>query len=144
MQSFCWHVLANPEIHRKLIAELLNSDLSPIVQYDEGIKIPYFQACLKETMRLQPALPFNITRTVPDEGATVDGISLPGGTRVAVSSWVIHRAEEVFGLHTHLFKPERWLELDVDRLKKMERCMSQVCKPSPEPLGFRNFRVTNV
>ncbi|KAJ5761286.1 hypothetical protein N7520_008442 [Penicillium odoratum] len=125
MHSFCWNVLAHPMVHEKLVAELLDASLSPMVQYDQAITLPYFQACLKETMRLQPALPFNMTRTVPDAGATVDGINLPGGTRVAVSAWVIHRDESVFGPNTSSFNPERWLEADFDRLKKMERCMFQ-------------------
>lgn len=62
---------------------------SDMVQYEEVISLPYFQACLKETMRLQPALTFNMTRTVPSTGSTVNGMHLPGGTRVAVSAWVV-------------------------------------------------------
>ncbi|KAJ5901231.1 hypothetical protein N7504_007224 [Penicillium tannophilum] len=79
--SFCWHVLVNPDIRHKLTEELLSAQLSPIVQYDEGIAFPYFQACLKETMRLQPALPYNITRTVPEGDATVNDTVLPGSVR---------------------------------------------------------------
>ncbi|KAJ6016814.1 hypothetical protein N7451_000193 [Penicillium sp. IBT 35674x] len=120
MHSFCWHVLANPQVHRKLIAELLDAALSPIVQYDEGIALTYFQACLKETMRLQPALPFNITR-----GATVTDTFLPGSVRVGVSAWVMHRDEIVFGPDSRSFRPERWLEATGGRMKKMERCMFQ-------------------
>lgn len=125
MQSFCWHILANHEVHRRLVAEILGAPLSPIIKYEEAIALPYFQACLKETMRLQPALPFNITRTVPDSGATVNGIVLPPGTRVAVSAWVMHRNEGVSGSQTDSFDPQRWLNADADRLKKMERRMFQ-------------------
>ncbi|KAJ6017752.1 hypothetical protein N7451_001131 [Penicillium sp. IBT 35674x] len=125
MHSFCWHVLANADVHRKLTKELLDAPLSSIVQYDEGIKLHYFQACLKECMRLQPALPFNITRIVPEGGSTVDGTFLPGSTRVGVSAWVMHRDEAVFGPDSSLFRPERWVEADDSTLKKMERCMFQ-------------------
>ena len=126
MHSFCWHVLANPDVHRKLTTELLEAPLSPMVQYDQVIKLHYFQACLKESMRLQPALPFNITRTVPEGGATVNDTFLPGSTRVGVSAWVMHRDQSVFGSDSESFRPERWTEADDDTLKRMERCMFQV------------------
>ncbi|KAJ5622904.1 hypothetical protein N7490_011509 [Penicillium lividum] len=125
MHSFCWQILANPQIHRKLVAELLDAPLSPVIQYEEAISLPYFQACLQETMRLQPALSHNMPRVVPDGGATVDGTFLPGGTRVAVSAWVMHRDKTVFGSDSNSFNPERWLDVDVDRVKRMERCMFQ-------------------
>lgn len=126
MLSFCWQVLAHPAIYQRLTKEILDTPLSPIVEYGEGLSLPYFQACLQETMRLQPALPFNMTRQVPDCGANVNGAPLPGGTQVAVSAWVMHRDEKVFGPHTGEFNPDRWLDVDPIKLKRMERCMFQV------------------
>lgn len=126
MLSFCWQVLAHPEIYQRLTKEIIDAPLSPIVEYGEGLSLPYFQACLQETMRLQPALPFNMTRKVPDCGANVNDVLLPGGTQVAVSAWVMHRDETVFGPRTGDFNPDRWLDVDPLRLKRMERCMFQV------------------
>lgn len=126
MHTFCWHVLSNPKVHQRLTAEILQIPSSELVEYEQGLSLPYFQACLKETMRLQPALSANITRMVPKAGAIIDGEFVPGGTQVAVNSWVMHRDETVFGGNTGEFDPDRWLIKDEERLKRMERCMFQV------------------
>lgn len=133
MQSFCWNVLNNPEIYAKLTDEILAADMSDMVQYNEAQTLPYFQACLKEAMRLQPAVGLNITRKVPPSGAEIDGVKLPGGTQVAVNGWVLHRDREVFGADAEVFRPERWLVEDKERVRNMERCMFQVSSIIPLP-----------
>lgn len=101
-----------------------------MVQYKEAQALEYFQACLKETMRLQPALGANITRMVPGEGTEVNGTWLPGGTQVALNAWVLHRDKDIFGTDADLFNPERWLSKDENCVKMMERCMFQVSFPT--------------
>ena len=95
MQSFSWHVLRDPRIYAKLKQELDDAtaagNLSAMPQWNEVQALAYFQACLKEAMRVRPAVGLNITRLVPPEGAEIDGHRLPGGTRVALNGWVLHR-----------------------------------------------------
>jgi cytochrome P450 len=126
MQSFCHHVLRDPAIHARLKIELDNATtsghLSDFPQWSETQTLPYFQACLKEAMRLRPAVGLNITRLVPPQGAEISGKRLPGGTRVAVNAWVLHRDKGIFGTQAKTFRPERWLEGDA---KAMERHMFQ-------------------
>ena len=127
MQSFSWNVLANKHVYDKLIEEIVSAELSDMVTFDEAQKnLPYFQACLKEAMRLQPAVGLNITRKVPVGGAVIDGVNVPGGTEVAVNGWVLHRDESVWGDDADVFRPERWIDADKERLREMERCMFQV------------------
>ena len=130
MQSFCFHVLNDRRVYDKFIAELLSTDLSEMVAYSEAQQLPYFQACLKEAMRLQPAVGLNITRKVPPGGAEIDGCRLPAGTEVSVNGWVLHRDEGVFGRDAGVYRPERWIDVDKEKLKNMERCMFQVCLTS--------------
>lgn len=137
MQSFCHHVLREPAIYKLLRDEIdqatVSGSLSQFPQWNETQMLPYFQACLKEAMRVRPAVGLNITRLVPPQGAEVGGKKFPGGTRVAVNGWVLHRNEEIFGAEPKAFRPERWLEGDA---KNMERYMfqfgggSHVCKSS--------------
>lgn len=118
MQSFCHEVLRSPRIYARLKAEIDTATLSEFPQWNEVQALPYFQACLKEAMRLRPAVGLNITRLVPPEGADIDGKRFPGGTRVAVNGWVLHRDSEIFGADTHLYRPERWLEGDARNMEK--------------------------
>ena len=127
MQSFCHHVLRDSKIHNRLLAEIDGAvaagKLSYMPQWSEVQELPYFQACLKEAMRVRPAVGLNITRLVPPDGAEIDGTWYPGGTRVALNGWVLHRHKSVFGSDPKVYRPERWLEGDA---KNMDRNMFQV------------------
>ena len=127
MQSFCHHVLREPAIYAKLKQEIdtatASGKLSVMPQWNEVQSLPYFQACLKEAMRIRPAVGLNITRLIPPEGAEIDGTWYPGGTRVALNGWVLHRNKSIFGSDVTVFRPERWLDGDA---KNMERFMFQV------------------
>lgn len=125
MQSFMWHVLSRPRVHDALVEEIISANLSEMVQYDESQKLHYFQACLKEVMRVSPAVGLNISRRVPPTGAEIGGLKLSGGTEVAVNGWVVHRDKQVFGQDADDFRPERWLEANKDTLRVMERSMYQ-------------------
>ena len=129
MQSFCHHVLREPAIYKRLKQEIdeatESGKLSEMPQWNEVQALPYFQACLKEAMRIRPAVGLNITRLVPPEGSEIDGVWYPGGTRLALNGWVLHRNQAVFGRDVKVYRPERWLEGDA---KNMERFMFQVRK----------------
>lgn len=128
MQSFCHHVLREPEIYARVKAELdeatKTGKLSQFPQWNEVQALPYFQACLKEAMRVRPAVGLNITRLVPPEGTEIEGKRFPGGTRVALNGWVLHRDAQIFGSDPKVFRPDRWLE-DEAKSKNMERYMFQ-------------------
>ena len=126
MQSFFWHVLSNRRVYDKLVKEVLTAHMSEMVAYTEAQGLPYFQACVKEAMRMRPAVGLNISRLVPPGGAEIDGVKLPAGTEVAVNAWVLHRDRDVFGEDADIFRPERWIEGDKEKIKTMERCMFQV------------------
>ena len=126
MQSFFWHVLSNRRVYDKLTAEIMSADLSEMVQYNEAQNLPYFQACLKEALRIRPAVGLNITRKVPAGGAEIDGVKLPAGSTVALNGWVLHRHKGVFGEDADVYRPERWLEGDKEKIKLMERCSFSV------------------
>jgi cytochrome P450 len=126
MQSFFWHVLSNPKVYDKLVKEILEANMSEMTQFNEAQTLPYFQACLKEAMRINPAVGLNITRKVPPGGAEIGGVKLPAGTAVAVNGWVLHRDRRIFGDDAEVYRPERWLEGDKEKIKMMERCMFQV------------------
>ncbi|WPG97278.1 Hypothetical protein R9X50_00005200 [Acrodontium crateriforme] len=127
MQSFCHYVLREREIYNRLVAEIdsatAKGELSEMPQWDQAQALPYFQACLKEALRIRPAVGLNITRLVPAGGASINGEPFPGGTRVALNGWVINRSIEVFGPSPDVFRPERWLDGERD-VKAMDRALA--------------------
>ncbi|ORY72116.1 cytochrome P450 [Pseudomassariella vexata] len=130
MQSFFWHILSSPRIHATLTSEIdlaVRKGSIPStgnIEWNASQTLSYFQACLKEAMRVRPAVGVNITRYVPPEGAELDGHFFRGGTRIAVNGWVLHRDKGVFGQDADVYRPERWLE-DVEKTRIMERFMFQ-------------------
>lgn len=150
MQSFFWHVLDSPRVYQNVLREIEQAVAAGVIpaagnlSWSEAQSLPYLQACLKEAMRVRPAVGLNITRLVPPEGAELDGHSLPGGTWVACNGWVLHRDRDVFGQDADDFRPERWLE-DEERSKRMERYMFQVSsglRPFPSvPTALWTFGV---
>ena len=132
MQSFFWHVLDSAPVYESILREIeeaAREGTIPVdgnISWNEAQNLPYFQACLKEAMRVRPAVGLNITRLVPPEGTELEGLGhFPGGTSIAVNGWVLHRDKEVFGQDADVFRPERWLE-DEERARRMERYMFQV------------------
>ena len=131
MQSFFWHVLSDPRVHKLLAAEIRGAVAAGAVPAEGNLtwaqsqSLPYLQACLKEAMRVRPAVGLNITRVVPPEGVELAGEFFAGGTTVAVNGWVLHRDRETFGEDCEVFRPERWLEGE-EKARIMERYMFQV------------------
>ena len=131
MTSFFWNVLFDSRVKQSLYAEVQQAvrdgRLPPAgnVSWAEAQTLPYFQACLKEAMRVRPAVGVNITRLAPPEGCELDGEFFPGGTRLALNGWVLHRDRPMFGQDADDFRPERWTE-DEERARRMERYMFQV------------------
>lgn len=131
MQSFLWHVLSSARARTTLTAEIRGAMAAGLIPAEGNLTwaqaqaLPYFQACLKEAMRVRPAVGLNITRAVPPEGAELAGEFFPGGTRIAVNGWVLHRDVATFGEDCDVFRPERWLEGE-ESARRMERYMFQV------------------
>ena len=95
--------------------------------------MPYFQAVIKEAMRLHPATGLPLWRVVPEGGATISGRYFPAGEVVGVNTWVAHYNEDVFGADASTFRPERWLEAAEhggDHLKTMDAYYFPVCAPT--------------
>lgn len=131
MQSFFYHVLSSPSTYQSILHEIQSAVSSGTIPatgnltWNQAQTLPYLQACLKEAMRVRPAVGLNITRLVPPEGAELDGHFFPGGTSIAANGWVLHRDKVTFGKDADEWRPERWLESE-EEARRMERYMFQV------------------
>lgn len=127
IHSMLTHPAAYVKLRDEVLAAFADGTLGAEVRYLDCLKLPYLNACIRESSRFTPAGSLGFPRHVPSEGATLpDGTFLPGGCTVWVNQDCVHRDPEVFGEHVDEFRPERWLAVeteasDVDRVKKMER-----------------------
>lgn len=142
-----YHILRNPRIYATLQKELdtelrnddgvgsagakepVSADVKKPVSFRAAQKLPYLDACIKETFRIHPAARFSPERVLPPhETATIADHHVPGGTVVGVNAWALHRREEIFGNDVETFRPERWIAAsdgDKARVDRMSRCLFQ-------------------
>ncbi|KAI1271128.1 cytochrome P450 ClCP1 [Xylaria sp. FL0933] len=115
LSSVVFHLVQYPEVLRKLEAEIREAFTS-----DEEInvistnKLPYFNACIKEGLRLAPAVPFGHPRVVPPGAGEVCGQNLPSGTKLNVMAWAMYRSETNFK-NAATFYPDRSVQHSPNR-----------------------------
>lgn len=118
-------LLRHPEKMDKVLRELDAADAAgnfsnPISFKESQQHLPYFNAVMKESMRLHPPVGLMLERIVPPGGAEISGKYIPGGTVVGISPWVLQYNAEVFP-NPSAFEPERWLDSSKEKLAEMER-----------------------
>ncbi|GME33993.1 hypothetical protein G7Y89_g3922 [Neofusicoccum parvum] len=110
------YIASSPRVCKRLQQEIdeaaADGRLSDVVQYSEAQNLPYFQAVLKEALRIFPAVGFDLPRRAPKGGTQLAGIWLPENSVVAVNAWSLHRNRDIYGEDAKEFRPERWLEGD--------------------------------
>ena len=110
-------LITHPHAHATLFAELSQAQLSPIPTYDETCQLPYFMACVQETLRFAPPVCLPLPRYAPPEGMVLNGILVGGDVELAANPYVIHRCKEVFGDDAEVWRPERWLEATAEEAR---------------------------
>ncbi|KAI1389365.1 benzoate 4-monooxygenase cytochrome P450 [Hypoxylon trugodes] len=123
-----WYYLAsNQHVLSKLRDEIESIDgehlTSPMIPFTVISKLPYLNAVIQETLRVHPNTGTIIERKAPQEGATIDGYYIPGGTTVGVNAWVLHHDQTIFGKDADEFRPERWLEASEEKRLEMNQCL---------------------
>uniref|UniRef100_H0VG30 Cytochrome P450 family 24 subfamily A member 1 n=1 Tax=Cavia porcellus TaxID=10141 RepID=H0VG30_CAVPO len=103
-----YNLSRNPQVQQKLLEEIqsvLPENQMP--QAEDLKKMPYLKACLKESMRLTPSVPFT-TRTL-DKATVLGEYALPKGTVLMLNTYVLGSDEDNFE-DSGQFRPERWLQ----------------------------------
>ncbi|XP_005990636.1 1,25-dihydroxyvitamin D(3) 24-hydroxylase, mitochondrial [Latimeria chalumnae] len=103
-----YNMSCNPHIQEKLHKEIQSVLFTSQSPKAEDLKnMPYLKACLKESMRITPSVPFT-SRTLSRDTVLGDYM-LPKGTVLMIDSHALGSSEEYFD-DGKKFKPERWLE----------------------------------
>lgn len=85
----------------------------------EGRQLPYLQAVIREALRIKPPATGYMFKLVPAGGDTIHGKFVPAGTQITSSPFGLHHSKKIFGPDAEMFRPERWLETDTERLSEM-------------------------
>lgn len=115
-----YYLLKNPSILKKLRTEL-DAQFPPpsrtasleewVVPFGKAQKLPYLDACIKETFRIHPSLGGQLMeRITPPDGAIIAGEHIPGDVIISSNAWLVHRHKPSFGDDADVFRPERWLD----------------------------------
>ncbi|OJD11953.1 hypothetical protein AJ78_07386 [Emergomyces pasteurianus Ep9510] len=131
LASVFYYVMKTPACLQKLVDELktavdsgvIENRSSGLVSWSESQNLPYLDACVKEAFRMHPAAGLPLERITPTSGVEICGQHISGGTIVGCSAWVIHRRPEVFGEDVDVYRPERWINSDPEKVKEMNAAM---------------------
>jgi len=93
----------------------------------QGLK--HFNACIFETLRLNPAVPSAGLRNSPKSGMTVNGTFIPEGTTICTPQFSLHRDEASF------LKPNYWIP---ERFTTQPELMPNKNAFIPWTIGKRN------
>lgn len=103
VQAFLYYMAGNPHNWERVREEIRDAQkkdercLSRVISYKDAILLPLLQACIKEALRIHPSVPMGLPRIAPKGGLKIGHRTLPEGTTVSISPWVIHHSKEIFG-----------------------------------------------
>jgi len=108
----------HPAILQKLREELdADTGTSDVPSYKQVSNLPYFRACVEESLRIRPPSSFGLPRTVPKEGRMIAGKFVDEGVTVSVPTYTILRDAQSFD-EPEKFNPEHWIDGDIVRMSK--------------------------
>ncbi|KIJ45960.1 hypothetical protein M422DRAFT_29605 [Sphaerobolus stellatus SS14] len=118
MSNMWYYLLSNPSAYKKLQREI-DSEFPPGVEISASPvlgDLGYLNAVINEALRLQPVLPSGTQRVLPKGNGPVmvAGQMIPEGTVVQIPAYTVHRDPKYFPNQPEAFRPERWLENNVN------------------------------
>ncbi|KAL1208320.1 Cytochrome P450 83A1 [Cardamine amara subsp. amara] len=105
-----------PQVMKKAQAEVRDyarENGLTFLSEDDVKNLPYFRALVKETLRIEPVIPLLVARNCIKD-TKIAGYDIPAGTTVNVNVWAVSRDEKEWGPNPDEFRPERFLEKEVD------------------------------
>lgn len=90
---------------------------------------------VKEALRLSYGVLTPLDRMVPPGGHTFNGINLPEGVDVGMTTWLMHRDPLAFP-HPTVFNPDRWINIsDPGQRAAMDKHMAAFSRGARSCLG---------
>ncbi|KAL8826760.1 MAG: hypothetical protein Q9191_003596 [Dirinaria sp. TL-2023a] len=117
-----FHMLANPEIMRRVRAELRNVPES--ASWTELEQLPYLSGVIAEGNRLSFGVTARVCRIAPDEDLQYQQYTIPAGIPVSMTTLSVHTDETIFP-DPWAFKPERWMGQEGAERKKYQMAFNK-------------------
>ncbi|KAL4882545.1 benzoate 4-monooxygenase cytochrome P450 [Aspergillus karnatakaensis] len=110
LAGFFFYIVRTPSAYMRLVDEirLTFTSLRGIRGGSRLMSCQYLRACVEETMRITPAGPSELPRTVLPGGIMIDGDFIPEGTTIGVAHWSFYRNAQYFR-DPDRYQPERWI-----------------------------------
>ncbi|PSR93413.1 (S)-N-methylcoclaurine 3'-hydroxylase [Actinidia chinensis var. chinensis] len=105
-------LLRNPKAMQNLRQEFAKEINGDIIRETDLSRLPYLEACLKETLRLHPPGPLLLPHRAM-ETCEMMGYTIPKDSQILVNMWAIARDPKIWD-DPLKFKPERFLSSGLD------------------------------
>ena len=117
LSSTVFELLAHPSELQKVKDELAVAvpDKNRVPSYSEVENLPYFNACIQETLRLHPGVLSRMPRISPEVGIVYRDqrrgktYKIPAGTTTSMSTYITHTNPDVFE-DPYSYTPQRWID----------------------------------
>ena len=113
--TWCSFILCKyPDVQQKVYDDIMKhaptpNDHSFPISLDLVNQMPYFNAFMKEVLRFYPPAGIIFRNAGGKDGQTINGITIPKDTRIAIIIQMIHRHPD-YWTKPEEFQPERWLK----------------------------------
>jgi cytochrome P450 len=119
-------ILSDRRVHDKLREELQSVSAKTEADWElPGMpvlrKLPYLDACIRESARVKPSNNIMAERVVNTDNAVIAGVTVPKGTIVAMNTAGLNTDCKIWGPDVEVFRPERWLEASEEQRVLMHR-----------------------
>ena len=138
LKTTIYFILADPNIHKRLKAELKDAlpDPNEVPHLHVLKQLPYLDAIVKEGSRMTHGPASRLTRIAPNQDLKFQEYILPAGTAISMTHFVQHRNMDIFP-EPDEFNPERWLQ----ESKKLDKYLVNFSKGARSCLGINLAKV---
>ncbi|KAK7029018.1 hypothetical protein VNI00_014728 [Paramarasmius palmivorus] len=124
LSNVFFFLVSSTKVFHRLRTELDELNCHTDATAAELANLPYLNAVINESLRLQPLAPNGLQRVLTNEngaGEMVNGYYIPPMTNVQVSHYCIHHDPEYWSPYPDRFWPERWLANATEFMTEPER-----------------------
>ncbi|KAK4480026.1 hypothetical protein RD792_013083 [Penstemon davidsonii] len=106
------NLIKNKNEMYKVRVELQTNIGDKILEESDIMVLPYLQACVKETIRMHPPIPFLLPHRAT-ETCNVMNFTIPKGSQVLVNTWAMANDPSIWD-DPSSYRPERFLDSGID------------------------------